>query len=119
VARAGQGSPKGDELTADGIRFGSRLLATVKAELGPDWAGLEADARSDISDTLEDIGDLTIRRVSGEDIDAEFELAMSTIADWKFVGASAAQRAVHAAIISALKLGAEFMLGALKSIAKV
>ena len=93
-------------MTADGIRFGSRLLATVKAELGPDWAGLEADARSDISDTL-------------EDIDAEFELAMSTIADWKFVGASAAQRAVHAAIISALKLGAEFMLGALKSIAKV
>jgi len=89
--------------------FAMRLLVATKSRLGDDWTELADAGKSDVSAAAEDLADLAMRKVAGEEVDGEIAIVKSTLLDWKWVGSAKARDAFIDVLSEAFELAGAFL----------
>ena len=98
--------------------FSSRLVVAAGLRMGDEWERLDAEAQDDVAMAIRDHSELLLAKVAGEDVDQDLLEVEAAIANWSFVGAGAARRAVYEILGEAARVAAEFLVSLVEQLAK-
>lgn len=62
-----------------------------RAHERPEWAQLNDLARTLVSESIAEVGRLSVLALAGKDVERELAHARATVANWSFVGAATAR----------------------------
>lgn len=75
-----------------GAKVGKDILDNVKEQLKDKWDSVPDQTKDDIEKTALRVGELTARKLVGEDVDRQMALVMSTVKDFELAGKFASKQ---------------------------
>lgn len=69
-----------------GSQMGNGILAQVKEQLKDEWDSVPQETKDDLEKLALRVGELTAKKLTGQDVDRQMALVMSTVKDFELAG---------------------------------